>query len=172
MEKLNLRLQFKMTEFIIISAISENMAIGKSGDIPWYIPEDFKHFKQETLNCPCIMGEKTYISLPIKPLPKRENIVLSRSGFKDENCTIFDDFDKSIEYCRNQNYEKVFIIGGGMIYKLGLKVADVLNLTRVHKTIENADTFFPEINWDEWKLISKDIRDGFTFEKYIRKKII
>ena len=154
----------------MIAAISENNAIGKKNDIPWHIPEDFKRFKKVTSGYPCIMGEKTYESLPIKPLPNRVNIICSRrAGYTQEGAIVFDDFDKAIEYCREQEFEKTFIIGGGMIYKLGLSIADKLDITRVHKTIEDADVFFPEVSWSEWNVISEDKREGFTFFEYLRK---
>ncbi len=71
------------TQLIAIAAISTNRAIGRDGKIPWYIPEDFAHFKETTLGCPIIMGRKTYESIG-RPLPGRENIVLSRSQFIHE----------------------------------------------------------------------------------------
>ena len=172
-QELNSRLQYKfikMTQIIIISAISENNAIGKNNDIPWHIPEDFKRFKRVTSGHPCIMGDKTYESLPVKPLPKRVNIICSRKpGYTQEGAIVFDDFDKAIEYCKKQEFEKTFIIGGGMIYKLGLLVADKLDITRVHKTIEDADVFFPDVNWENWKLISDEKHEGYSFQEYVRK---
>jgi dihydrofolate reductase len=65
-----------MTEIIIIAAIAKNNVIGKDNKIPWYIKEDFLHFKKLTTNHPIIMGKNTFLSLPKKPLPKRTNIVL------------------------------------------------------------------------------------------------
>ncbi len=171
-----------MTEIIIIVAIAQNNAIGKDNDIPWEIKEDFEHFKNKTMGFPCIMGDKTFKSLPenARPLPGRENIVLSFDKNYNPNGTIvFNDFNKAIEYVKDKNVEKAFIIGGATIYKLGMKVADVLELTKIHKDYD-ADTFFPDINFDEWELInkedkqSKDIKSGedvkFSFLTYRREK--
>ena len=164
-----------MTEIIVIAAIAKNNVIGKDGDIPWRIKEDFQHFKDLTMGHPCIMGDKTYDSLPdnSKPLPGRENIVLTfDKNYHPEGAKIFYSFEDALEYCKDK--EKAFITGGASIYKLGLKVADTLELTRIHKDFEG-DTYFPEINFDEWELIKKedklDEKHGeFSFLTYVRKK--
>ena len=164
-----------MTEIIVIAAIAKNNVIGRDGDIPWRIKEDFQHFKDLTMGHPCIMGDKTYDSLPdnSKPLPGRENIVLTfDKNYHPEGAKIFYSFGDALEYCKDK--EKAFITGGASIYKLGLKVADTLELTRIHKDFEG-DTYFPEINFDEWELIKKedklDEKHGeFSFLTYVRKK--
>jgi len=171
-----------MTEIIVIVAVAQNNAIGKDNDIPWHIKEDFEHFKEKTSGCPCIMGDKTYESLPdnAKPLPNRENIVLTfDKEYNPEGTTIFHDFYEAIEYVKKKGVEKAFIIGGATIYKLGMKVADIFELTRIHQDYE-ADTFYPEINFDEWELMnqedheSMDIKNKipvkFSFLTYKRKK--
>ncbi len=164
-----------MAEIIVIAAIAKNNVIGKDGDIPWRIKEDFQHFKDLTMGHPCIMGDKTYESLPdnSKPLPGRENIVLTfDKNYHPEGAKIFYSFEEGLEYCKDR--EKAFITGGASIYKLGLKVADTLELTRIHKDFEG-DTYFPEINFDEWELIKKeekvDEKHGeFSFLTYKRKE--
>ena len=164
-----------MAEIIVIVAVAQNGVIGKDGDIPWRIKEDFQHFKDLTMGHPCIMGDKTYESLPenAKPLPGRENIVLTfDKNYHPEGTTIFHSFEEAIEYCKDK--EKVFITGGASIYKLGLKAADILELTRIHKDFEG-DVFFPEINFDEWELIKKEDKTdekhgAFSFLTYVRKK--
>ena len=155
-------------EIIIISAIAENNVIGNKGDIPWRISEDFKRFKEITLGHPCIMGKKTYESLPVKPLPHRENIVLtSNKNLNIPSAKIFYSWDDALDYCKDK--EKVFICGGASIYKLGMKVADTLELTRVHQEPEG-DTYFPEINFEEWELINEEKHEGFSFQTYKRKR--
>ncbi len=134
-----------MTDIVVIVAVAKNNAIGKDNDIPWLIKEDFEHFKEKIIGFPCIMGDKTYESLPsnARPLPGRENIVLTfDKDYKPEGTTIFHDFNEAIEYCRNKDIEKAFVIGGGTIYKLGMQVADVFELTKIDHDY-NADTFFP-----------------------------
>ena len=79
-----------MTEIIVIVAVAQNGIIGRNNDIPWRIKEDFQHFKDATLGFPCIMGDKTYDSLPVKPLPGRENVVCTfDKNYPPQSTTIF-----------------------------------------------------------------------------------
>lgn len=169
-------------EIILIAALAKNRIIGNNNNIPWHITEDFQHFKDATLGYPCLMGRKTFESLPpnVKPLPKRENIILtSQTDYSPEGTTIFHNFDKAIEYCQNKDSKKLFIIGGASIYKLGLQIADILELTVIEKEFEG-DTFFPEIDHSQWELIKKkdsqgiNIKTGdplkYSFLTYKRKK--
>ncbi|MBW2992680.1 dihydrofolate reductase [Candidatus Woesearchaeota archaeon] len=171
-----------MTEIIVIVAVAQNGAIGKDGDIPWRIKEDFQHFKDKTWSHSCIMGDKTYDSLPenSKPLPGRENIVCTfDKNYHPKGTIIFHDFNEAIGYVKNKGEEKAFITGGATIYRLGLKVADTFELTRIHKDYD-ADTFFPEVNFDEWELKNKEDHEGidknsgekvkFSFLTYKKKK--
>ena len=168
-----------MTEIIVIVAVAQNGVIGKDNDIPWRISEDFQYFKKQTLGCPCIMGDKTYESLPLKPLPGRENIVCTfDKDYKPEGTTVFNDFFEAVQYVKDKGYEKAFITGGATIYKLGMKVADTFMLTRILKDYEG-DISYPEINFAEWNLIhskgheSIDKLSGetvpFSFLTYRRK---
>jgi dihydrofolate reductase len=130
---------------------------------------------------PVIMGDITYETLPEKsrPLPGRENIVLSLNKEYEPlgDVKLFNSFNDSIEYVKHSNNEKAYIIGGATIYKLGLDVANVLEITRVHDDFVG-DVRFPQINIAEWKLIYKKDHEGinyvnseivrFTYEKYIR----
>ena len=170
-----------MTQIIVIVAVAQNGAIGKDGDIPWRIKEDFQHFKDQTMGFPCIMGDKTYESLPenAKPLPGRENIVLTfDKDYAPEGVTVMHDFNKAIEYVKDKGVIKAFITGGASIYKLGLEVADNFELTKVYKDYE-ADVFFPEVDYNQWDLIKRkdmesiDQKTGepvkFAFLTYKRK---
>ncbi len=171
-----------MTEIIVIVAVAKNGAIGKDNDIPWRISEDFQHFKDATMGSPCIMGDKTYESLPenARPLPGRENIVLTfDKDYNPEGTTVFNDFNEAIQYVKDKGVEKAFITGGATIYRLGLEVADTFELTKIDKDYE-ADVFFPEVNLDEWELINQEDHEGldknsgekvkFSFLTYKRKK--
>lgn len=155
--------------YIAIAAISENRAIWKDGKIPWYIPEDWKHFKDTTLGCPIIMGRKTYESIG-RPLPGRENIILSRTGTDYEWTTSITSIDRLDEYLESKWIEKAFICWGGEIYKLffDLRKTDEVILSRVKMQIEDADAFFPEFEADFY-LTQTDERDGFTIEYWKRK---
>lgn len=156
-------------EIISIAAIANNNVIGNKGKIPWHIREDFKRFKRLTLNHPIIMGRKTYESLPIKPLPKRKNIIITRNkDLKIEDCDVFNSIEDVIKHCKDNNYEKIFLIGGESIYKLGMSLANKLEITHVD-IIPEGDTFFPEIDEKEWKAIVEEKHEGYSFVTYIRK---
>lgn len=171
-----------MLEKIVIVAVAENGVIGKGGDIPWLIKEDFAHFKKKTMGHPCIMGCGTYESLPPrnKPLPGRENLVLStRKSYNPEGAKTFDSLDKAVAYCEERSYEKVFFIGGARVYIDGTKIADTIELTRIHRRYEG-DTFYPDIDPNIWKLVDKedheavDVKNNvsvsFSFMRYQRLK--
>ena len=157
---------------IMIAAAVENNALGKDNKIVWHLPDDFKRFKQITSGHYIIMGRKTFESFP-KPLPNRTHIVISRQkNYHPEGCLVVESLEKALEISAKN--EDVFIIGGGQIYDLALNICDKIELTRVHSVIE-ADTFFPEINTNNWNLIEeeKHFKDekhnfDFTFQTYQR----
>lgn len=162
-----------MKNLSIIVAIASNYAIGKNNDLLWHISEDLKHFKKITSGHPVIMGKRTFESLPIRPLPGRENVVLT--DIKDEiipGCTMAYSIDQILELCKNK--EECFIIGGGMVYKQFFPLVETLYITYVEKDFE-ADTFFPEIKEQEWELIenekqfSEPNNFSYSFRKYLRK---
>ncbi|MBU0757957.1 MAG: dihydrofolate reductase [Nanoarchaeota archaeon] len=153
-----------MTEIIMIAAVAKNNIIGKDNKIPWYIKEDFTHFKTLTLHHACIMGDRTYESLPKRPLPERENIILTfDKNYQAPGAVVMFSFDEALEYCKDK--EKVFIIGGASIYRQGMKYANVLEITRIHKDFEG-DTYFPEINEYEWNLVSEEKRNHEIYGDY------
>ena len=147
-----------MKSFSIIVAIGENNAIGKNGDLLWHIKEDMLYFKKITKNHPVLMGRKTWDSLQIHPLPKRKNIIITSNSnfvFEHEQVNIL----RSIEQAKELNLdEEIFVIGGGTIYKEFLPLATKLYITKVFNSYSDADTFFPEINWQEWKTIYQSER--------------
>jgi dihydrofolate reductase len=156
-------------EKIIIAAVSENGVIGKDGDIPWYYPDDLKHFKEKTINHPVIMGSSTYRSLPedFRPLPSRHNIVLTRSGVEvDESVDIANSLDEAWKLAEKYD-EKAFIIGGETIYEQTLSEADQMILTRIHQDYDG-DTFFPEWNKENWEEKKRDERKELSFVEYSR----
>jgi len=140
--------------FSIIVAIASNRAIGKNNRLLFHLPEDLKYFKKVTSGHTVIMGKNTWDSLPLKPLPGRTNIVLNREmELKCDQCVTLPSVDEVIRYCEKLNDPECFIIGGGEVYKTFLPLAQRLYITRVEKEFE-ADTFFPEIPGNEWKLVS------------------
>ncbi len=158
---------------IMIAAVAENNALGKNNELVWHLPNDFKRFKELTTNHHIIMGRKTFESFP-KPLPNRTHIVITRQeNYKPEGCIVVNSIEKAIELCPEN--EDSYIIGGGEIYNLGLPLADIIEITKVHHTFE-ADAFFPKIDENEWLLVESEenFKDekhlyDYTYETYIRK---
>jgi len=138
----------------IIVAIAENNAIGLKNKLLWHISEDMKRFKRITLGHKVIMGRNTYLSLPVRPLTGRTNIVISdKPEEKFEGSTTVYSVEQALEICPPD--EECFVIGGAMIYRQFLRFAKKLYITRIFKSYD-ADTFFPEINLDEWNETNRE----------------
>jgi len=151
----------------IIAAAAENNALGKDNKLIWHLPLDFKRFKKLTSGHCIIMGRKTFESLP-GILPKRKHIVITRQeNYKvKEGVTVVSSLEEAIKLAYKED-DTPYIIGGGEIYKQSMEFADVIELTRVHATME-ADTFFPDIDMKLWDLVNeefidKDEKHNFNF---------
>jgi dihydrofolate reductase len=157
----------------IIVAMDENKLIGQKNDLPWRIPADLAYFKKTTLGHPVLMGRKTFESIG-KPLPGRENIVLTRNEqFTNEGVTVIHSLDDVLtsEAYADQN---LFIIGGAEIFKEFLHIADKLYVTKIHDTFEG-DTYFPEFKEEMYKIIyrekgPKDEKNPYDYEFLIFEK--
>ncbi len=165
----------KSRELTIIVAAGEDNAIGKDNDLIWHLSNDLKRFKKLTSGHYIIMGRKTFESFP-KPLPNRTHIVITRQqDYKaPDGVIIVNNLEDAIDAARKDN--QPFIIGGGQIYKQSMRLADKLEITRVHSTFKNADTFFPEIDNTTWKEIERTSHDAdekhaypFSFITYIKR---
>jgi len=162
-----------MKKISIIVAIANNFAIGLNNQLLWHIPADLKRFKKITSGHQVIMGKLTYLSLPVRPLPNRTNIVITDNREESfEGCTTVYSIDEALYLCNEK--EESFIIGGGSVYRQFLPLCNKLYITMVHKDFE-ADTFFPRFEMDQWKLIEREDHDSdglndfsysfLTFEK-------
>ncbi len=163
-----------MSEIVIIAAAAENNALGINNDLPWHLPDDFKRFKALTSGHKIIMGRKTLESFP-KALPHREHIAITRAHDYEPKfkCTIVHSIEDALALVQNEPLS--FIIGGGEIYRQAMPFATKIELTRVHAHLE-ADTFFPEIDLNEWKLINetfheKDDRHQYSFSYLTYERI-
>ena len=158
---------------ILIAAAAENNALGKNNQLLWHLPDDFKRFKNITSGHYIIMGRKTFESFP-KPLPNRTHIVISRQkNYNPEGCIVVNNLEEAIK--RVPQPEDAYIIGGGEIYSQSIAMADKIELTRVHASLE-ADTFFPEIDLEKWRLTFEELHSkdekhlyDFSFLTYLRK---
>lgn len=159
-------------KIIIISAIAQNGVIGRSnGDMPWHVKEEFQHFKETTIGFPILMGRKTFETLG-KPLKGRENIVIT----KDENyhCDFEDvkivhSLNEGIEHCKIADPEKIFIIGGGEVYKQAIEIADEMIISYLKFEAEG-EINFPKIFENIWEVDSRDDKEKFEIVKYTRKR--
>lgn len=158
-------------EKIIIAAVSKNRVIGRDGIIPWHIKEELKHFKNTTTGFPVLMGKKTWESIN-KPLENRINIILTKNpgfSFSHPNVVICNSILDALSWCEENNYSKVFIIGGEQVFEETLKVADRMIISELKFNVEG-DRFFPEINMNEWELVSSSDRNEFVIKEYLRRK--
>ncbi len=138
----------------LIVAAASNNAIGKDGKLPWHLPNDMKHFKNVTWGMPVIMGRKTFESLG-KALPGRKNIVITRQQhWQQDGAVAVKSMDDALFVANATDANEVMVIGGGEIYKAMFDKAKRIYLTRVEAEPE-ADTFFPVIQPQQWKLISQ-----------------
>ncbi|MDO5760234.1 MAG: dihydrofolate reductase, partial [Bacteroidota bacterium] len=157
-------------------AVGENGAIGKNGDLLWHIREDMLYFKNTTKNHPVIMGRKTWESLQVHPLPKRHNIIITKNkefSFPNENVSVLYSIEEA-KKIRDFNTE-IFVIGGGSVYKEFMPLANKIYLTKVYKSYKEADTFFPIIKTEEWKVIyqserKKDEESNLEFQFFTLEK--
>ena len=134
----------------IIAAVAAHGAIGRRGDLLYHISADLKRFKALTMGCPVIMGRKTFESFPKGPLPGRRNIIVTRNrGYFREGAETAPSLEDAISRCKDA--EKVFIIGGGEIYRRAIEIADILEITEILAEVADADTFFPTVNPAEWE---------------------
>lgn len=152
----------------LIVAISKNNVIGFENAMPWHYKEDLEYFKKTTLNSTVLMGSKTFKSILKylkKPLPKRKNVIASLSGYNYPGCETVDDLPK---YIKNFPLnDDLFIIGGKIIYDLTIDLVDRLYITHIDKEF-TGDTFFSEIDYGKYNLISSKVSGDLTFAVYER----
>ena len=176
----------------IIVAISKENAIGKQGGLLCHLPNDLKHFKTVTSGCTVIMGERTFLSLPISKitgthaLPNRRNIVITdNKEHAYEGAEMVYSIEDAVTLAQEQTSplsgepkgtSEAFVIGGGMVYRQFMPLADKLYITHIHHSWNDADTFFPEIKEEEWQLVSEERHEAdennpypHTFAVYTRR---
>lgn len=160
----------------IIAALSENGAIGNKNQLIYRLPNDMKRFKTLTTGHTIVMGRKTFESFPKGALPNRRNIVLSRSeDFSPEGADVFRTLPDALQSCGED--EEVFVIGGASIYRQAMPLANRLYLTFVENTPEEADTFFPPIDYDKWIISNEEVHEAdekhayrYCFTDFVRKQ--
>lgn len=143
----------------VIVAIGPQRVIGQDNQLPWKMPRDLRFFRTATVGHTVIMGRKTFESLGKRPLPKRTNIVVTRnSRYEAKGCLVANSLEDAIDKASSQ--ERVFVIGGGELYRSALKIATEAYVTEIYDENPNlnlfepfpGDTFFPELDSTDWTL--------------------
>lgn len=138
----------------LIVAMDRNNVIGVNNQLPWHLPNDLKYFKRITTGHPIVMGRKTRDSIG-RNLPNRENVILTRNpAYQCEGCTILHSVQEFYEWSKEKQAEEIFIIGGSELFAETIKKTDRLYITQIDHEFAG-DTFFPALNWQEWKLVSE-----------------
>jgi dihydrofolate reductase len=148
-------------------AIAKNNIIGGDNDLPWYLPEDLKHFKEITMGKTVLMGRKTYDSIVTrlgKPLPGRTNVVITRQEnyIAAPGVLIFHSLDQALKALE---HDDVYVIGGAQIFAAALPAAEKMYVTHVHNEYPG-DVYFPEVDWSQWEKIEEEPHGGYTFATY------
>jgi dihydrofolate reductase len=158
----------------IVVAYDKNYGIGANNDLLWLrdLPADLKHFKDLTSGHTIIMGRNTYVSIG-RPLPNRQNIVVSRSMEPAEGVEVARSIDEAYELASDS---EIFVIGGAQMYQEALGSVDVIQATEVDAVFEDASVFFPPIDLNNWQEASREHHDAdesnkyaYDFVQYIRR---
>lgn len=160
----------------LICALTTNGAIGNKGGLLYYLPADLKHFKNLTTGHTIVMGRKTFESLPKGALPNRRNVVITRQAdYAAPGIEVFHSFEEALHAC--QTDDEVYVIGGESVYEAALPQADRLCLTHIDAVPDEADTYFPTYNKEEWEEESREHHEpdeknklAYDFVNYIRRK--
>lgn len=159
----------------IIAAMSENHVIGQHNRLPWHLPDEWKHFRKVTEGKAFITGRKSF-EAPDALHSSYRNVVLTRNQQLETSADteLANDLNDGIALLQDEN--EVFVLGGASVFEQALPLVERLYLTIVHTTIEG-DAFFPNVNWDEWALISSDYHTtdedhayAFSMNLYVRKE--
>lgn len=151
---------------IIVAAVGRNAVIGVDGDLPWKLPEDLARFKRLTMGHALVMGRETFESIG-RPLPGRINIVLTRRpDWAHDGVEVAHSLEEALSIASAAE-TNAFISGGAQVYAEALAAADRMELTEVAAEPEG-DTWFPEVDWSQWREVSRSDRDGFSFVTYDR----
>lgn len=160
-----------MKNLSIIACVSQDLGLGLDNHLLWQLKPDMQFFRTTTMNHPVVMGSKTFQSIG-RPLPRRENIILTRSEIDNQDVRVFHNQSALDQYLETLDGEK-FIIGGASLYKMYIDLADKLYLTEVSAT-KPADTYFPAFDKSKYhrKVLQTGTYDNIDFEivEYTRKK--
>ncbi len=157
----------------LVVAMSENGVIGRDGGMPWHLSADLRRFKRLTMGHHLVMGRRTFESIG-RLLPGRTTVIMTRqSGYRVPGAVVCDSLSAALDVASADS--EVFVVGGGEIYRLALPLAGKLYVTRVHATIDDGDTYFPDVDWSHWRRTESQSGQSddanqfdYTFEIYER----
>jgi dihydrofolate reductase len=167
-------------QIVLIAAVADNGVIGQGGAMPWRLKSDMRHFRALTTEKPVVMGRKTYLSLSIKPLPRRTTIVVTRDpAFTAPGILVVSSLEAALQAARGdalrRGADAVMVIGGGEIYAQAMPFAHRLEITRIHASPEG-DARFPDIDPAVWHESAREARAAgpdddaaFDFVTYMKK---
>ena len=154
-----------------ILACDDHWGIGRDGDLPWpHNSDDLKWFKANTTDSTIVMGKATWDSLPVKPLPKRTNIVVTSSNSGVTGSFIYVSFDKAEKFIVDRNHtDNIWIIGGAKLVDGLLHIIDEIWLSRIDGNY-NCDTVLPKDRiTDEFAINDMTVDETMTIEKWVRR---
>ena len=154
----------------LIAAMTPDRLIGAKGQMPWHKPEDLRHFRELTTGHTVLMGRKTFDAIG-RPLSKRRNLVLTRKGLATPptGVEIVNTMEQATDLANQAGETELFVVGGAEIYALAMPLATTMYLTFIHLPSEpQGDTWFPQWNTDEWKMVENRMRPGLEFVRFDR----
>lgn len=162
----------------LIAAIGQDHAIAIGDQLPWYLPDDVADFRRKIRGHMVLMGRKTYDTIG-HPMQDSPTVIITRNEhYRSEGAIIFHTIPEGIAYARQQGEEKLFILGGGEIYKATLPLATDLYLTQVEGVFPESTAFFPPVDWEQWQELpaetlrfERSARNShpFTIQHFVRK---
>jgi len=168
-----IKTQEVMKNISMIAAVGEHLELGYKNELLCHLPIDLKHFKSITSGHTVIMGDRTWESLPKKPLPNRRNIVVTLDPVSFPDSETVHSIEEALQLVQDE--DEVFVMGGATMYRLFLPYANKLYLTRIQSAF-TADVYFPELNDTEWQItesefIAKDEKNQYDlyFQTLIRQ---
>lgn len=149
----------------LVAAVAANGVIGADGTMPWHLPEDLARFKALTMGHTMIMGRRTYESIG-RPLPGRTTVVVTRQpDWSADGVIVVGSVDDALAI---PDDDEAFVVGGAEIYRQTLDAADVLEITLIDER-PAGDTYFPEVDWEDWEEVEREDHDGFSFVTFHRR---
>ena len=158
-------------KFKMIAAIGKNLELGKNNDLIWSLPGDLKFFKEVTTGHTVLMGKNTFYSLP-KVLPNRKNIVITDVDIDNDEIEQFNSLESFYDKYQDSD-EIVFVIGGGMMYRQFIDIAEELYLTEIDASDGEAETYFPTFDKEKYEkeIIRSGEDNGIAYTHVVYKKL-